>query len=160
MLEYQQELIEIVDVAIEKFNTKEKYLIKNDLSERCICAKFAMYLSKALKNTRFQDYYVDVEYNRGAYGKDIKAKIMEDKRIVEDLIVHRRGYDPEVGYDNLICIEMKKSTDRRGCINDEERLSKMTDYRYGFNYKIGIMLLVNMSEQKLKVKRVFQYKGL
>lgn len=122
MPECQQELMEIVDVAIKEFNSKEKYLIKNDLSERCICAKFAIHLSKALKNTRYQDYYV--EYNRGAYGKDIKAKIMEDKRIVVDLIVHRRDYDPEVGYDNLICMEMKKSTDRRGCVNDEERLKK------------------------------------
>ena len=41
MPECQQELMEIVDVAIKEFNSKEKYLIKNDLSERCICAKFA-----------------------------------------------------------------------------------------------------------------------
>lgn len=155
MPEYQQELMEIINISIDEFNNKEKYLIKNDLSERCICAKFAMYLSKALINTRYQDYDVDVEYNRGAYGKDLCAKVIEDKRIVVDLIVHKRGYDPELGYDNLICMEMKKSTDRRGCGNDEKRLRKMTDYRYGFNYKIGIMLLVNMSEHKLKVKKVF-----
>ena len=155
MFEYQQELMDIVDAAIKEFNRKEKYLIENDLSERCICARFAMYLSKALTNTRYQDYDVDVEYNRGAYGEELNAKIMEDKRIVVDLIVHRRGYDPEVGYDNLICMEMKKSTDRRGCSNDEERLQKMTDYSYGFNYEIGIMLLVDMSEYKLEVKKYF-----
>lgn len=155
MFEYQQELMDIVDAAIKEFNRKEKYLIENDLSERCICARFAMHLSKALTNTRYQDYDVDVEYNRGAYGEELNAKIMEDKRIVVDLIVHRRGYDPEVGYDNLICMEMKKSTDRRGCSNDEERLQKMTDYNYGFNYKIGMMLLVDMSEDKLEVKKYF-----
>lgn len=147
----------IVDAAISEFNINEKYLIENDLSERCICARFAMYLSRALIDSRYEGYYVDVEYNRGTYGEDYSPKQIEDKKIVVDLIVHKRGYDAEVGYDNLICIEMKKSTDRRGCNNDEERLRKMTDYRYGFNYKIGIMLIINMSEHKLEVKNSFQY---
>lgn len=156
MFEYRQKLMRIVDVAISEFNIKEKYLIENDLSERCMCARFAMCLSNALIDSGYQGYYVDVEYNRGAYGKDFLAKEIEEKKIVVDLIVHKRSYDPEVGYDNLICIEMKKSTDRRGCSNDEERLKKMTDYRYGFNYKIGIMLLINMSEHKLEVKNSFK----
>lgn len=115
-----------------------------------------MYLSKVLVNSKYRDYDVDVEYNRGAYGEDLSAKIIEDKRIVVDLIVHKRGYDCETGYDNLICIEMKKSTDRRGCNDDEERLRKMTDYSYGFNYKIAAMILVNMKERKLEIKRVFK----
>ena len=51
---------------------------------------------------------------------------------------------------------MKKSTDRRGCNDDEERLRKMTDYSYGFNYKIAAMILVNMKERKLEIKRVFK----
>lgn len=156
MVEYQNDLINIVKTAIIDFNEKEEYLIANDLSERCICARFAMYLSKVLVNSKYRDYDVDVEYNRGAYGEDLSAKIIEDKRIVVDLIVHRRGYDCETGYDNLICIEMKKSTDRRGCNDDEERLRKMTDYSYGFNYKIAAMILVNMKERKLEIKRVFK----
>ena len=155
MLEFHKDLINIVEAAIMSFNEEEEYLIASDLSERCICARFAMHLSKALINTRYQDYDVDVEYNRGAYGKDLSAKIIENKRIVVDLIVHRRGYNCETGYDNLICIEMKKSTDRRGCSNDEERLRKMTDCGYGFNYKIAAMILVNMKECRLEIKEVF-----
>lgn len=34
MPEYQQELMEIINISIDEFNNKEKYLIKNDLSER------------------------------------------------------------------------------------------------------------------------------
>lgn len=57
-------LRDIVDAAITTFNTEETYLLHNDLSERCICARFAMHLTNALKDTNYQDYIVDVEYNR------------------------------------------------------------------------------------------------
>lgn len=39
---------------------------------------------------------------------------------------------------------MKKSSDRRGCADDELRLCKMTNSKYGFNYKLGVMLVINM----------------
>ena len=52
-------LSECVPAAIRAFNDAEMHLIKNDLSERCICARFAMYLSKVIENTPFSDYYVD-----------------------------------------------------------------------------------------------------
>ena len=157
MLEYQQDLMRIVEIAMNDFNQKEKYLIKNDLSERCICARFAMYLSKALIQTRYRDYDVDVEYNRGTHGKEFTVKSIEQKPIVVDLIVHKRGYDIKNGFNNLICMEMKKSTNRRGCKDDEIRLNKMVDYRYGFNYKIAIMVLINMPEQQLEIKNVFTF---
>ncbi len=151
----KDELKIIVQNAVDKFNEKEKYLIKTDLSERCICSKFAMYLSNEISNSRFRDYEVDVEYNRGTYGEDLAAKILETKRIVVDLIVHKRGYDPVWGYDNLICIEMKKSKDRRGCTGDEMRLDKLTDPCYGYFYKLGVMLVVDMKEYQLKIKKCF-----
>lgn len=156
MIDTQKELIGIVDNAIKDFNKNEKYLIENDLSERCICARFAMYLTKALYGTNYQDYSVDVEYNRGAFGKDICAKIIENKRIIVDLIVHKRGYDHTNGFDNLICIEMKKTTNHRGCKADEERLRKMTSYSYGFNYKLAAMILINMKKHCLEMKKFFQ----
>ena len=56
----------IVDKAIVSFNSKEEYLIRNDLSERCICSRFMLHLTNALKSTKYSDYVVDVEYNRGA----------------------------------------------------------------------------------------------
>ncbi len=63
MIKSKQELVNLVRIAINEFNQKEKYLLKNDLSERCICAQFAMYLSKCLINSEYTDYKVDVEYS-------------------------------------------------------------------------------------------------
>ena len=60
----------IVDEAISSINELDSYLIENDLSERCICARFALHLTKALENTSYNNYVVDVEYNRGACGKE------------------------------------------------------------------------------------------
>ncbi len=155
MVELKNELEAIVQAAIDKFNEKEKYLIMTDLSERCICSKFAMYLSNEISNSRFYEYDVDVEYNRGAFGSGLSAKILEDKRIIVDLIVHKRGYDAVWGYDNLICVEMKKSKDRRGCTEDEIRLDKLTNIEYGYFYKLGVMLIADANDCMLKIKTVF-----
>lgn len=150
----------IVEKAISSFNVKEKYLIENDLSERCICARFAMYLTKALVGTRYDDYIVDVEYNRGANGKENGIKKIDNNPITVDLIVHKRGYDPVCGFTNLICIEMKKSTNRCGCADDEVRLRKMCSSEYNFRYSAGFMILINMQENRLEIKTSFEKERL
>ena len=104
----QQELKSIVGRAIETFNSQETYLIENDLSERCICSRFAMHLTKALQDSKYRDYVVDVEFNRGANGKENGKKKIDEHYITIDLIVHKRGVNHQGGFINLICIEMKK----------------------------------------------------
>lgn len=147
--------IALMQAAVDCFNRKERYLLENDLSERCICARFAGYLERQLHKNGLREYVADVEYNRGMDGIDRNPKRMYDDPIVVDLIVHKRGHDSEFGYRNMICVEMKKSTNRQGCRSDEERLRKMTDWDYGFCYSLGVMLLADMQEKKLKIRRFF-----
>ena len=138
----QTELKSAVEVAINQFNSLECYLLEKGLSERCICAKFATYLEKALSNTRYYDYIVDVEYNRGMGGNECAKKKLDGRDATVDLIVHKRGYDRENGgFDNLICIEMKKRGGERHLKDDKKRLKTMTDSESGFNYRIGFMLI-------------------
>lgn len=148
-------LEDCVPAAIQLFNDTEKYLIENDLSERCICSRFAFCLSKIISNTQFREYYVDVEYNRGALGDTKIAKILDGRKIYCDLIVHKRGYDEKLGFDNLICIEMKKTKSRIGTEADEERLVQLTSWSRGFRYKIGYMIMIDIKEGKLRIKRIF-----
>lgn len=158
MSEVQQKLKNIVDLAINKFNDKETYLLENNLSERCICSKFAEYLSIEIESSKFAAYQVDVEYNRGNHGVKNSPKTLCDQKIVVDLIVHKRGYNNIIGFDNLICIEMKKSNDSRrlqGIRDDEDRLRKLTDYRYSFNYQIGFMIIADIKEKKLYIRNQF-----
>jgi len=142
----QNELKGIVEMAIRQFNILERYLLDRGLSERCICAKFAFYLEKAFENTRYLDYNVDVEYNRGMHGNEYAKKKLNGRDATVDLIVHKRDYVSEnSGFDNLICIEMKKRGGERHLEDDKNRLKTLTDSHCGFNYRIGFMLIARKS---------------
>ena len=154
MTEKQREIRRVLESAIESFNDNEEYLIENDLSERCICSKFAMYVQRALVGSAFSDYTVDMEYNRGSLGKGFAPKILCERNIVVDLVVHKRGYDAECGFDNLFCIEMKKKYKNVDLSSDKERLRKMTDNAYGFCYRSGFMILICAD----KVRREYNLK--
>lgn len=160
MTEKQERLNEIVNSAICEFNSKEQYLISRDLSERCICAKFAVYLDKAIQDSEFNVYFVDVEYNRGMNGNEYAAKMLYGHNAVVDLIVHKRGCDDlGSGFDNLICIEMKKSSQRAKMDSDLRRLRTMTDNAFGFCYRLGYMIVAekkrNFQDNKLVIERCF-----
>jgi hypothetical protein len=92
-------------------------LLENDLSERCIASRLAMYLQ-----AEFLDYSVDVEYNRHGYipkklGLPDECANYWDELgrafVVPDIIVHRRGSDGP----NILVFEVKKTTNRnsRAC---------------------------------------------
>lgn len=147
----KNDLRSIVAKSIETFNSHEQYLIENNLSERCICSCFMLHLINALKESEYNDYVIDVEYNRGANGTERAIKRIDDSPITVDLIVHKRGYHCQYGFDNLICIEMKKSNDRRGFDKDKERLRKMTGIEYGFCYKTGFLIVIDMKTRCLTI---------
>lgn len=156
----QGKLINCVYEAIERFNSSEFYLIKNNISERSICSRFAKYLENVISCSEFSEYIVDVEYNRGYNGDEQAVKRLQGKNITVDLIVHKRGYNPQSGFDNLICIEMKKADAPKGKIKaDEKRLDMLTQNEYGFCYKAGFMIIIESNPQidihRLTVKTVF-----
>ena len=134
-------------------------MISRDLSERCICAKFASYLERAIAESEFCEYVVDVEYNRGSRGNEHAAKVLNGHNIVVDLIVHKRGYDEQRGFNNLFCIEMKKAYKRCDLSSDKERLRILTDNFCGFGYKAGFMITATADkihdEYKLVVESAF-----
>ncbi len=140
------ECAKLVGRSIGEFNCREKYLIEHNLSERCICARFARYLEDELYRNGLRDYVVDVEYNRNAGDSSGNPKsppakrIGARKRIVVDLIAHKRG----VGLDyNLICIEMKKLTNQKNLESDKERLRRLTDPCGDFCYVSGFMIIID-----------------
>lgn len=157
----QSRITACLEEALHKFNQHEQYLISRDLSERCICAKFASYLERTIARSEFREYVVDVEYNRGSKGNERAAKILNGRNIVVDLVVHKRGYDEQVGFDNLFCIEMKKAYKYCNLSSDKHRLRMLTDDSYGFGYKAGFMITAiankSTSEYKLKIDSSFYY---
>ena len=76
MTETQSRVTACLNSALQSFNQNEQYLMSRDLSERCICAKFASSLERAIAEFEFREYAVDVEYNRGSCGNEYAAKVL------------------------------------------------------------------------------------
>lgn len=124
----------ILQNAVERLLDADRYLLENDLSERCIAARLAMYLQDL-----FDGYAVDVEYNRAGeapkrlglpeecgnyYGRD------GVHLAVPDLIVHRRGSEGP----NILVLEMKKTTNPETQECDRLRVHAFRDqlgYEFG-----------------------------
>ena len=127
-----------LDEALRNLEDADKYLLTNNLGERCIASRLAIYLQE-----RFPNYSVDAEYNRqGSSPKRLGlpeecANYRDDTGealVVPDIIVHRRG--PEG--PNVLVIEVKKTTnpDLRGC--DRQRVRA---FRSQLGYFFGALVL-------------------
>ncbi len=145
-------LREIIKSAIDGFNRNELNLIKFDVSERCICAKFASYVEKSIDNTEFKSYNVDVEYNRNEYNiKRLDNNNARNNGIVVDLLVHKRGINEPKS--NLICIEMKKGyrrLNKKRLEKDKDRLKNLTLENSEYHYLAGYMILAENSGLRIE----------
>ena len=150
------ELIGIFEKAKNKFLKEEKEIIKIDVNERTLSARLMFHLQTLLLNEIYQENYkeysVDCEYNRINEYKIKTLKRYENfeiddnsdkiRKIFPDIILHKRKEE-----DNLIVIEMKKSTsDNIDCKEkDRERLKIMTNLNdpNNFNYTLGVYFEVD-----------------
>ena len=159
MTEKQHKIIQLLRRAIRNFNKKEQYLIKNRLCERCICARFAMYLERSVSHSFFHDYTTDLEYDKGMGGSDGGKKKIFGHDAYLDLIVHKRGHqNSEVtGYDNLFAIEMKWQGE--DFYEDKERLKVLVDNENQFNYRAGFAIRIisnpSISDYRLVIEESF-----
>jgi len=117
-----REIKERVQAAIDQLKKSDIYLLENNLNERCIASRLAMYLQNA-----FTEFSVDVEYNRKgvnpkAVGLPEECGNRRDDEghvlVVPDIIVHSRG---EKG-PNILALELKKSTNRESRDCDSKRI--------------------------------------
>lgn len=150
-----------VNIALEKLKELDEFLLVNDVSERSITHKFAIYISEL-----FPDCDVDCEYNSNIQSDNgrkyiylIKQKAEELGLIREsdgdsedvlrivypDIIVHKRGVNDR----NILIIEVKKSSSQVSSNYDHEKLARYTSPEYGneLNYKYGVFIEIGVKEQ-------------
>jgi hypothetical protein len=98
-------------------------LLERNAAERAIGGRLAAHLS-----VLFPDHNVDVEYDRHG----LKPKAVElppfcrgggRKRVIPDIVVHRRGIDTE----NLLVVELKKETNREPRDCDRAKLRALRE---------------------------------
>ncbi len=160
-------LIELFENSNLSFLKKDKSLLFADVSERSWYSRFSIYMSEQLIKYGLEDYYVDSEYNRnGNLLKTIfdnyNLEIINDTC---DLILHSRG--EIIKNDNLICVEMKKSTaSKLEKENDKKRIKLLTktsfDNVWSANgkalpehvcgYKLGVYYEVNVRKRTVYIE--------
>ena len=117
--------------ATSTFFQEELDNIMNDVNERNLCGRLAIYLNEAAREQNLEGYYVDPEYNRKQDGR-VKTILDENTEVVNincDIILHSRGKNP--AQDNLIAIEMKKSNrPQEEKDSDRMRLRALTKESY------------------------------
>lgn len=133
--EIYDELINIFQEANQYFLNENIHLLIYEVSERSLCGALMKNLYDVLRNTEFNSYYVDIEYNRNKGGKlktVLKTINGPKERIINitsDLIIHSRGEN--IQNDNLITLEMKKSNrSEKEKDKDRDRLSCLTKSSY------------------------------
>lgn len=158
---------EKVEYCLQILREKDRDLLDIDVNERTITHKLAEYLQN-----QFPSYDVDCEYNRyEKYTKRIRSKknrsldiskfkkyqienlIWEDKNaltIYPDIIIHKR----KSPHNNLLVIEVKKSSNNIGEDFDIEKIEELMEPPY--NYKFGLFLRIGLQNESDKYKWFFR----
>lgn len=158
----EQKIKTLFKAAKRKFIEREGANILSGVNERNLCGRLSTYLEIALHENQIIDYYSDTEFNRKQNG-EIKTIIDNELKVIKincDIIVHSRGKFIE--NDNLLAIEMKKSTRPEGeKISDKNRLRALTkklgDDVYSNDgithpehvcgYQLGVYMEINIQEK-------------
>ena len=135
-----------VEAALKKLRKQDSFLIDANTNERTISHKLAEYLQEV-----FPDWNVDCEYNRHGYdvkklknivvpNDDIGRNETEAKTIFPDIVVHARNNDE----NNLLVIEVKKSSNAESRQVDKDKLVALT--REEYRYRFGLLLEISMNQ--------------
>ncbi|MCG6191484.1 hypothetical protein [Maribellus maritimus] len=124
-------LHQIFESSTDIFFVDELDNILNNVNERNLCGRLAIYMENLVKQNKISGYYADPEYNRKQNGQ-VKTILDDEMNVVSincDIILHSRG--KIVAQDNLIAIEMKKSNrPEEEKLSDKKRLRALTKDSY------------------------------
>jgi hypothetical protein len=134
-----RQLAEHVRAAIEALFQADVGLFEVEINEPTISNRLAHFLSQ-----EFPAWDVDCEYNRDGHN----VKTVHGRRVIPDVIVHHRRTP-----DNLLVVEVKKSTTRE---SDDEDFRKLEAFRSShLQYRFGLFLkfVVGKGAPDLQVAR-------
>lgn len=161
----KNKLLDIFYLANQRFLKRNMSNIINNISERSLCASLSCEINKILELSELYEYYCDVEYNRN--GHEVKAIIDDECKIIKiqnDLIIHSRGTKIK---DNLLALEMKKSTSSSSEMEDDRNrlkcLTKQTcsdifSYnglpfpKYVCKYELGIFYIIDIKAKTITIE--------
>lgn len=161
-----KDIINLFEKANQLFLEESKELILSGVHERTWYFHLSKFLEEEIKRKNFNNYCVDPEYNKNK-GK-LKTICDDDLNIIAitcDIIVHSRGKN--VKKDNLLCIEMKKSTAGKASkLSDRKRLKCLTKESFDdvwsydgktlpehvCRYQLGVYYEINIARQNVMIE--------
>lgn len=150
----EEELILLVNLALDDLYKNDQYLLKVKANERDIVSHFSRYfINKIENNENFNKYNVDCEYNRDEFNeKKYKEVIYEQKkhRIIPDMIMHQRGSNS----NNILAIEFKTyfNSNKNG-ENDKLKLQALTDNNSFYRYRLGLHIRLGKTRGKVNIEK-------
>jgi hypothetical protein len=137
--------------AAENLLHGDAYLLEHSVNERSITHQLAIHVKQ-----QFPTWDVDCEYNRNhdlvkqlrlPIRCDLRADDLNATTVFPDVIVHRRGSD-----DNLVVIEVKKSTNHE---NDDWDLRKLSGFVEELGYRLGAFFRFRTGTADLRYEHRF-----
>ena len=133
-----------IQQLLNDFVNEQRLLLQTDASEQAIAHQLAIKFSQS-----FPEWNTDCEYNRSM---DVVKRLIYavsptgetcERNVVPDIIIHRRMTD-----DNLLAIEIKKSTNRENSFKD---LSKLAAFRsqLGYQNSLFIRFLTGVNDTRI-----------
>jgi hypothetical protein len=138
----QAELDKVVS-AIHEFYARETFLLDKDAGERALTHRLAVQIEK-----QFPGWEIDCEYDRLGertlrlpHGSIVSTDDHLAKSIYPDIVVHRREVP-----NNLLAVEVRKSTNHQPLGHDQHKLRALTDPHLWFAYWIGVLLTLGKKQ--------------
>ena len=132
----QTELNKLID-ALQEFYARENFLLERDLGERALTHRLAVCIER-----HFPGWEVDCDYDRLGertmrlpHGTIASTDDHLGKSIYPDIVVHQREIP-----NNLLAIEVRKSTNHQPIEHEQHKLKGLTDPHLWFAYSIGTMV--------------------
>jgi hypothetical protein len=126
-----------VVVALKEFYAHEAFLFEHDLGERTLTHRLALHVER-----QFPDFEVDCDFDRLGprtlnmpRGSIVSTDDHLGKSIYPDVVVHQRSVP-----NNLIAIEVRKTSNHQPVEHDRQKLRALTDPHIWFAYWIGVLL--------------------
>jgi hypothetical protein len=132
----QTELDKVVS-ALHAFYAAETFLLERDVGERALTHRLAVQIEM-----QFPGWQVDCEFDRLGdrtlrlpRGSIVSTDDHLGKSIYPDIVVHQRAVP-----NNLLAVELRKSTNHQPVEHDRHKLRALTDPNLWFAWWIGLLL--------------------
>lgn len=141
----------MVNISLDSLYTNDFQLIDRAVNERAVVFRFGTYLNELLRNSTFQGYHLDCEYNRNL--GDIKRTRNFPNGVIPDVLIHRRNSN----VNNVLVIEFKGHWNKSDRETDHKKIIDFTSQNRNDHYKYGIGAVIELERHAPQIQYYFDY---